>query len=416
MDNDNANIARVAFCVGVVAAVLQGRRRNRRRLWSREWLSRRYAAGSMSLLYRELETEDPESFTNFLRMDNNNFRELLELVSPLISKRDTILRECISAKHRLAVTLRFLATGESYKSLQYSTRIAHNTISLFVPQVCRAIYEVLKENFLKMPRSVDEWEEIAREFQEKWNFPNCIGALDGKHIHFRSSRADGSFYFNYKGSHSIVLLALVDARYKCLYIDVGVNGRVSDGGVFRESTLAEALRQNSLHIPPNIALPGRVLGVPHVIVADDAFPLQYNIMKPYPDRGLSLQKRNFNYRLSRARRTSENAFGILANRFRILLNCINLSVEKVEIVTLACIVLHNFLRSKKDANYLPQGLVDRVMSDGRVIPGVWREGPILDGQLVRQGGNRHNNDARAIRDEICEYFVTDGILPLGNGM
>ncbi|XP_046389323.1 uncharacterized protein LOC124158179 [Ischnura elegans] len=375
MDNDNANIARVAFCVGVVAAVLQGRRRNRRRLWSREWLSRRYAAGSMSLLYRELETEDPESFTNFLRMDNNNFRELLELVSPLISKRDTILRE-----------------------------------------LCRAIYEVLKENFLKMPRSVDEWGEIAREFQEKWNFPNCIGALDGKHIHFRSSRADGSFYFNYKGSHSIVLLALVDARYKFLYIDVGVNGRVSDGGVFLESTLAEALRQNSLHIPPNIALPGRVLGVPHVIVADDAFPLQHNIMKPYPDRGLSLQKRNFNYRLSRARRTSENAFGILVNRFRILLNCINLSVEKVEIVTLACIVLHNFLRSKKDANYLPQGLVDRVMSDGRVIPGVWREGPILDGQLVRQGGNRHNNDARAIRDEFCEYFVTDGILPLGNGM
>ena len=118
----------------------------------------------------------------------------------------------------------------------------------------------------------------------------------------------GSNYYNYKGDFSVVLLALVNANTEFIYIDVGTNGRISDGGVWGKSTFKAALESENLNIPKCGALPISDILVPYVIVADDAFPLGINIMKPYPGQNLTPEKRIFNYRLSRARRVSENAF------------------------------------------------------------------------------------------------------------
>ena len=91
--------------------------------------------------------------------------------------------------------------------------------------------------------------EFARTFYDVWQFPNCIGALDGKHVVLQPPPNSGSYYFNYKHSFSIHLLPLVDGDYKFLYVDVGCNGRVADGGVFRNSTLFAALEGNKLNVP-----------------------------------------------------------------------------------------------------------------------------------------------------------------------
>jgi hypothetical protein len=132
-----------------------------------------------------------------------------------------------------------------------------------------------------------------------WNLPNVVGALDGKHVVFRAPKSAESIYYNYKNEHSIiVLLALVSYYYKFLYVDVGTNRRVSDGGVFQQSSLATAVGRNTLKFPEDKCLPGRNKPIPHVIVADAAFPLSERIMKPF----LTLDQRIFNYRLSKARR------------------------------------------------------------------------------------------------------------------
>jgi len=79
--------------------------------------------------------------------------------------------------------------------------------------VCEAIWNALHPTYLsEMNR--EEWTKVAKQFYSKWQFPNCIGALDGKHIKIRCPPQSGSFYFNYKQYFSIVLLASCDAQYK----------------------------------------------------------------------------------------------------------------------------------------------------------------------------------------------------------
>jgi hypothetical protein len=93
------------------------------------------------------------------------------------------------------------------------------------------------------------------------------------------------------------------------------------------------MENNELNLPPN-----------SVIVGDDAFPLRTNLLKPYSRVILTLKQRVFNYRLSRARIMVENAFGILASRFRVFGKPIEVKVETVDIKVKASCVLHNWLR------------------------------------------------------------------------
>lgn len=386
-----------------------------RRIWVRPWIRRRNALGAHHALLSELRNEDQTSFKNFVRMDPEAFDELLELVTPLIKRRDTWLRDAIPAAERLSLTLRFLATGESYESLAYLYRIPKQTLSYIIPETCDAIYKVLKDTYMKVPATTDEWENIAKEFEDRWNFPNCIGAIDGKHITIRCPVASGSKFFNYKGYFSIVLLAIVDADYKFTYVDVGCNGRVSDGGIFAQTAIHNSLENSKLSIPTPKPLPGREDAVPYVIVGDEAFPLKSYLMKPYPSRQLDCSKRIFNYRLSRARRIVENAFGILSSRFGIFRKPMALEADKVEKVVLAACSLHNFLRTKSTRTYMPFGSIDREDEDSvTIIEGEWRSNHVPNQNflsLSNQGGNRSATDIRDIRSEFCDYFNTNGAVP-----
>ena len=226
-------------------------------------------------------------------------------------------------------------------------------------------------------------------------------------------RNSGSYYYNYKNSFSVVLLALVDADYKFLFVDVGCNGRISDGGVYRNSALSSALINNTLNIPPPQPLPGINIESPFTIVADDAFALKTYMMKPYPRTALkSKESRIFNYGLSRARRVIENAFGTLASRLRVFRAPIPLMPEKVELVVLASCVLHNFLRSKAQSENTPAVLLDQEDThQGGVIPGQWRQ-DVQGGSgmvaLAQQGGNRSTETAGGVHDALCMYLNTIG--------
>lgn len=144
----------------------------------------------------------------------------------------------------------------------------------------------------------DMWKSIANDYNTIWNFPNCVGALDGKHVNIQAPPNSGSLYFNYKKTFSVVLMALVDAKYNFIAVDVGAYGKSSDGGIFTHSNLGKAIEQDKLRIPRSVKLPSTSIEVPYVIVGDEAFPLKTYLMRPYPRQDLDVSKRIFNYRLA----------------------------------------------------------------------------------------------------------------------
>lgn len=129
------------------------------------------------------------------------------------------------------------------------------------------------------------------------------------------------------------------------------------------------------------------------------------MMKPYPGRDQTPERRIFNYRLSRARRTSENAFGILSAKFQIFKHAINTSPENVKDIVLATVALHNFLRTTSKETYSPQELPDRGNErTGREHQGQCHEQPQGGLERLRAIARGHTNAAKDIRDTFKEYF------------
>ena len=91
--------------------------------------------------------------------------------------------------------------------------------------------------------STEDWEQLAFDFWNMWNCPNCLGALDGKHVTIIAPPSSGSLYFNYKKTFSIVLLALVDAKYNFTVVHIVSYGKDSDEGIFAKSNLGKALEK-----------------------------------------------------------------------------------------------------------------------------------------------------------------------------
>lgn len=133
-------------------------------------------------------------------------------------------------------------------------------------------------------------------------------------------------------------------------------------------------------------------------------------MKPFATTPTQKEK-VFNYRLSRARRIVENAFGILVSRFRIFEASISLSPEKVDNIVLATCSLHNWLRKTSEA-YITQRFVDyEDIQLGEVIPGAWRHQPTTLQNVPKTRNNHSSKEALLVRNTYADAFITTEALP-----
>ncbi|CAH1966486.1 unnamed protein product [Acanthoscelides obtectus] len=216
--------AKVALAVGTI--ILLESEKEKKRVWVKEWLQKREQFTHLRLL-KCIQSCEPLDVINYLRMDYDAFQELLMLVKPLIKKKNTLFREAVSVEERLLATLRFLATGRSYEDLKFSCIISPQLLGRIIPETCRAIYNCLRKKYLCFPSKEEEWLKVAEGFNNMWQFENCLGAVDGKHIASKQPPGSGSYYYNYKGFFSVVLFAIVNANYEFTYVSCGTNGRIS---------------------------------------------------------------------------------------------------------------------------------------------------------------------------------------------
>ena len=253
-------------------------------------------------------------------------------------------------------------------------------------------------------------------------------------------------------------MAVANADYTFEFVDVGGYGRQSDGGTWKACALGRALNDGTLALPEPRTLNGSSESFPYVFVADAAFPHSVNLLRPYPGfakQTMTGEQRIFNYRyahfhsshnlkcmrqfimtyyllpitkfltcffprLSRARRVVENAFGILAMKWRIFIGPMNLQPKNAIATVLACTALHNFVLRESAASggsAITPGMVDTEKEDGTVEPGSWRRELQDTIALQKLTGNRATKAALRTREIFTAYFnVGPGIVPWQDGL
>ena len=216
----------------------------------------------------------------------------------------------------------------------------------------------------------------------------------------QAPKNSGSLFFNCKKHFSVFLLAVVDANYKFVIVDNGAYGRQSKGSVFLNSLFGRMLKAQQLPISPPEPLGGSVLpNLPYVFVGDEAFPLLQNLMRPYPSGNLTGEKNFFNYRLSRARRIVEYAFGIMASRFCCFHRPLMRTTKYVTVVVRAAVVIHNFLRREVGSQYMEIASEIQSCNNQATQPkSMWRV------------GRSYSSTASNVREALSRYFC----LPKGS--
>ncbi|KAM5138088.1 uncharacterized protein ACMZJ9_016663 isoform 2-T2 [Mantella aurantiaca] len=377
-------IAGIVLALAIIRERERARERRRRRRY-RVYSLLAEREGQFWTLYSDIRTH-PEKFFHHIRMSIESFDHLLELCTPELHRLDTASRKKVSPTERLVVTLWFLATGHSYACIHFEFHLGKSTIYYIVQSTCKALWRILHNLVMPVPTQ-ERWKEIADLYWERWNFPNCVGAMDGKRIRIVMPPFSGSNDTDYKKYFSLVLLAVVDANYRFTYIDVGSYGNASDSAIFNQFKLGQLLHNNQLKLPADRPWPGTSEpAYPFFFVTDECFAIDQHVIQPYSQRELNHDKKIFNCRFKRARRTVECTFGVLSNKWRILHKTMQMTPENATNVIKATCVLHNYVCK--------------------------REGYDFDDSLhhcfeqAQWSNARENTSAITIRDDMANYFLS----------
>lgn len=263
-----------------------------------------------------------------------------------------------------------------------------------------------------MPETENEWLKIAEQYQKKWQFNNCVGCMDAKHILVVKPKEDSPQYQNYSDSYSVLLFSIVNADYEFIYIHTGTPGSLSAGPILESTKFYEKLCEDELNLPEASVLPNSNWSAPYVFLGDSGFGLDKYILEPYPNQNITQKASIFNYRLQRATRVTENVFGVLASRFRVFRNNILVDIQNVKKIIMACCYLHNYL-IKKSPNYITSACEDREDVDGTFQEGLWRE---HDALLPLQKFDGESRDCPIVKNVFTEYFNGTSKVEVQNEM
>ena len=191
----------------------------------------------------------------------------------------------------------------------------------------------LYDRYVRLSTTGKEWQNEIRGFLENYEFP-CVGAWDGFHVYINSQLKN---HFSFKERYSMTNLDLIGYNKRFLYAAVGAPGSTHDARLLKESSIYSDIINGNV-IPDRVVQLDRT---PLVTIGDSAFPQFAWLIKAYNENTRDNQKKYFNKRLCGARVVTENAYGMLKGRWRILFKKIECQLFNLRYIVMACMGLHN---------------------------------------------------------------------------
>ncbi|XP_068741748.1 putative nuclease HARBI1 [Montipora capricornis] len=334
--------------------------------------------------------DEQQWYENF-RVTRDTFQFILNEIEREITRRNTPMRQAISARRRLAIVLYHLSSTAEYRTIANLFGVSISFVCSCIKEVSTVIVRKMKTKFITTPKG-EEVNEIMRIYKDKWQFPMWVGAIDGTHIPIIAPVVDHTEYVNRKGYHSIVMQAVVDSKYLFRDVVVGWPGSVHDARIFSNSGLYKKGNERTL-FSSDVSETIQGCDIQPLLLGDPAYPLLPWLVKGYPENSnTSDVERHFNYMLSRARMTVENTFGRWKGRFQKFLKRVDMQVETLVNVVVASCILHNICELQ--ANVFLEDWEPDVIPLGQP-PAV----AIVDAAAT--------TDATDVRDALAQYFALE---------
>ena len=293
-------------------------------------------------VYRNWEDEQlKEKF----RINRDTFEYVLNIIKPFIEKTPTnLVPNPIEADRQLALTIYRLAHGCDFAVISDLFGVSKSLAIKTLNHVVRELVVHMYKDYVKMPQDESEWISELKGFIENYEFP-CIGAWDGFHVYIRSKL---KIFYNFKHRYSVSNMGLVGYNKRFLDLTVGAPGSTHDArflrntGLFKRITAGEGLPNKGVHL-------GDEYGeIPLVTIGDSAFPRFSWLVKGFSENTNDPKERKFNLKLKGARAVTENAYGMLKGRWRILYKKTEMKTYNLKYIIMSCVMLHNLCISRND--------------------------------------------------------------------
>ncbi|KAL4296888.1 hypothetical protein GQ457_12G022260 [Hibiscus cannabinus] len=281
-----------------------------------------------------------EEFKRAFRMSKATFNMVCEELEPAVMKKNTMLRDAIPVRQRVAVCIWRLATGEPLRMVSKRFGLGISTCHKLVLEVSAAIKTVLMPKFVQWPDEI-KTKRIKQEFESATGIPNLGGSIYTTHIPIIAPKASVAAYFNkkhternQKTSYSITLQGVTDQNGAFTDVCIGWPGSMSDEQVLEKSAFYQRATRGYLRDV--------------WVVGNKGYPLMDRVLVPYSHQNLTWAQHTFNEKIGEIENVGKEAFARLKGRWSCLQKRTEMKLQDLPNVLGACCVLHNICEMRNE--------------------------------------------------------------------
>lgn len=339
------------------------------------WMKNRSSAW-----WEQIDSSDcpEEEFKKAFRMSKSTFEMICRELEPVVNKKNTMLRQAIPVRQRVAVCIWRLATGEPLREVSKRFGLGISTCHKLVLEVCRAIQDVLKPKFLNFPND-RKIQETRAEIEKISGLTNVGGVLYTTHVPIIAPKGKVAMYFNKrhternnKTSYSVSVQGVVNHKGIFTDVSIGWPGSMSDENVLEKSSLFQRGNMGMMK--------------DGVLVGNSGHPLMDWVLVPYTHQNLAWSQNAFNDRISEVQKIAQDGFMRMKARWACLQKRTETKLQDLPLVLMACCVLHNICEMNNEG--LSQEL----------------EFEMFDDKMVAENGVRSVN-ASQHRDQVAKKLL-----------